>query len=445
MQTSIRLSILFSSLLLAVTTFFLAYMPLQSDGLLILGLYGAAFVGYGILISRSKLEDNLFSWLIILGILLRFLLLFSFPNLSNDIYRFLWDGHLLHHGINPLSLTPREFISVTERGSAVFAELFPLLNSQDYYTVYPPISQAVYWVGAYMPSVAEAAIVMKAVLFAAELGSCFLIIKLLEAIEKPKALALWYVLNPLVIVELVGQLHFEAIMICFLLGGIYALVIGRNYLAGFAIAISIATKLLPLMFLPGVLFFLSDKKRILQFMIALVLTLGALFFPMFLGVDYEHFLSSLNLYFQSFEFNASIYYLVRGLGYMLTGYNQIAIIGPALSAVALLVILYQSSKVIASDLKSLLLFMLISLASYLVMTTTVHPWYLCMLVMLCLFSKHWWVVVWSGVVVWSYMTYTTEDYNQNLYLIFIEYLVVLICFIYQSFRYKSLNMGNKKA
>lgn len=55
-------------------------------------------------------------------------------------------------------------------------------------------------------------------------------------------------------------------------------------------------------------------------------------------------MSSVELYFKNFEFNASIYYIVRELGYMITGFNQIAIIAPVLGITGFLLILFISLR-----------------------------------------------------------------------------------------------------
>ena len=141
-------------------------------------------------------------------------------------------------------------------------------------------------------------------------------------------------------------------------------------------------------------------------------------------------MGSVNLYFQSFEFNASIYYLLRGLGKLLTGYNQIKVLGPILSLTTVGIIIYSATMVKRDNLDSLLASLFASFAAYLLLATTVHPWYLCMLIILAMFQRSWWVLVWSGVVVWSYTTYMTPDFIQNLWLISVEYLVVFGCIWY---------------
>lgn len=50
---------------------------------------------------------------------------------------------------------------------------------------------------------------------------------------------------------------------------------------------------------------------------------------------WKNLLQSANLYYQKFEFNASIYYLLRQIGFWWYGYNTIAFLGKALAVLAI--------------------------------------------------------------------------------------------------------------
>jgi alpha-1,6-mannosyltransferase len=118
--------------------------------------------------------------------------------------------------------------------------------------VYPPVSQAVFGLGSglFPGSARGFVVVVRLVLLAAEAATALLLLALLRHFGQPPQRAFLYLLNPLVIVELTGNLHFEALAICFLLAAAWALTRGRAALSAGLLALSAATKLLPLLLLP---------------------------------------------------------------------------------------------------------------------------------------------------------------------------------------------------
>ena len=80
-------------------------------------------------------ETHLPSW-IILGIaaMIRIMLVFRPPELSNDIYRYIWDGLQTTQGINPYALAPAEAHPAPHEE----AHLLSLINHPNLVTIYPP-------------------------------------------------------------------------------------------------------------------------------------------------------------------------------------------------------------------------------------------------------------------------------------------------------------------
>ncbi|NVO32834.1 hypothetical protein [Hymenobacter lapidiphilus] len=401
--------------------------------------YAVPRPAFGLLAGLVALAFGLYWWLLrtnlplrqglLAALLLRLLWLPALPALSDDYHRFRWDGLLLSQGHNPYRYRPDELAGPdasrkTEIGQ--LQALYPRLNSPHYYSVYPPVDQAAFGLAAWLAPTSERGFVvaLRVLLLLAEAATAGLLLALLRRFGQPPARALWYLLNPLVIVELTGNLHFEGLVGCFLLLMLWLLAQGRAAAGGGALALAVATKLLPLLVLPLLLRRLAWPQH-LRFGLALAVVLAALFGP-FLSLELvENIGRSLNLYFRSFEFNASLYYLVRAAGKWLTGYNQIARLGPALAlftaAGGLLLAATERRPSWATLPRALLLL----LTLYFLLATTVHPWYLAPLVLLSCFTRARYALVWSGVAVLSYAAYRTTAYTENLWLVALEYTVVL--------------------
>lgn len=424
-----------AGIVLAGGVIIVSFWAEQSDFYLILPCFLAAFAAYGWGVSNAN-EQNWQGWLIV-AIALRVLLVFSFPGLSDDIYRFLWDGHLWLAGENPFNHLPSWYAEQQKWAPGHSPELYAALNSPEYYTIYPPVAQFTFMSSAFLSpnSWWGASVVMKVCLLLAELGGLWAGCRLLARWKMPPQRILWYALNPLLIVEVMGNLHFEGVMIAFLLLGVYALEKHHFTASAITIALSIASKLLPLLFLPFFIRRLGWWKSIRYFAIV-GLVLGLCWLPLLSADFLANFSSSVDLYFQRFEFNGSFYYLLRAIGYWRTGYNQVANIGPYL---ALLVFVVVVGKALverqAKNWCSLPGLSLFAITVYLLCATTVHPWYTALPVVLCLYTPWRWPIVWSGMITLTYINYSYGEYYEPLWIVGLEYIVVLSYMIWESLQY----------
>lgn len=414
-------------MLLAVATVYMGFVPSQNDfpGILISGL--VAFAGYGYLSTKERPS---FQAIFIVGALIRIILLFAFPNLSDDIYRFLWDGQLTSLGVNPYGHLPSELMDSSRSGLSI--ELFHQMNSPDYYTIYPPLAQSIFYISSWFGEDSyNMSLAIKFVFLIAELFTLLGLSKILDALRMDRSLSILYFLNPLIMVEGMVNLHFEIIMIVFLIWGIYFMFLRRQVvIAAFFFALSIASKLLPVMFLPFFLFTLKGSERIRFFSWGTVF-ICALFSPIVLGLDFQNFGASLDLYFQKFEFNASVYYVFRYLGRLLSGYNLIHYIGPILGLLAMVLIIRKAFHNKENDIRAFFRFAFFSFVTYLMLATTVHPWYLCVPIVLTVFVRWRFTVVWSFFILLTYINYSYFPYWENLWVVSLEYLVVFTFFYYE--------------
>ncbi|HEX8656005.1 MAG TPA: glycosyltransferase 87 family protein [Hymenobacter sp.] len=412
----------------------LAYATPRAQFGQLVGLLAVALLAYAWLL-RSRLP---WRWGLAAALGFRLLWLPALPALSDDVYRFHWDGLLVANGVNPFQFRPDEIIADGARSILPddaqrtqvlprLQQLYRQLNSPHYYSVYPPVCQFVFGAAARWFPVSDRgfAVALRVVLLAAEAGSTALLLALLAASRAPLVRAARYLLHPLVIVELTGNLHFEGLVLFFLLLACWLLSRQRAAASALALGLGIATKLLPVLALPPLLRRLGGR-RFATYLAGVVGTLAVLFSP-FLSIELlTNIGRSLALYFRSFEFNASIYYVLRAVGYWLTGYNEIAFLGPALALASgllgLVVVWWERRPTLASLPQTLLLM----LTAYYALATTVHPWYLTLLIGLSVLSRFRYPAVWGGLAVFSYAAYRTSAYTENLWLVGLEYAVTAV-------------------
>jgi alpha-1,6-mannosyltransferase len=396
----------------------------------LLPTYGVLFLIYLLIIKEAKPEQLSF-WLTI-SVLFRFIFLFALPTLSEDFYRFIWDGRLWNSGFHPFAELPEAYL---EQGiTGIDQELFSRLNSPEYFTIYPPVSQFIFWLSVKVSpsSVLGSVVFMRLILLAGEVGVIVLMRRLLSQFSMPSTNTLLYALNPLVIIELTGNLHFEGLVLFFILLTVYAL--GKQIIVQSAasIALATATKLVPIIFLPALLRAQGFKGSV-KYGVLFIIFLALFFLPLFNYQVFQSLTTSVGLYFNKFEFNASLYYLVREYGFWKYGYNIIQTVGWKLGVVTTMLIVlftfrkgWTKSDVISIDSTQFLLsdFLWI-LSIYFLFATTLHPWYVTTLLALSVFTPYRFTLVWTGLIFLTYAGYSIDSFKENLWLIAFEYLAVI--------------------
>lgn len=311
--------------------------------------------------------------------------------------------------------------------------LYGHLNSPDFYSVYPPVCQFIFGLSAKLSggNIFGNIILMRVFIMLAEFGTITLLYKLARILRYPPAVVFIYAFNPLIIIELTGNLHFEAVMIFFLLLAVYLLMRERWIWSAVSFAMAIGTKLVPLIFLPLLIKRLGWGRSLRYFAVACG-TLLLLFSPFLTVPAVTNFLSSVSLFFRVFVFNASVYYVIRWVGYQTAAYSMIAISGRVLLGVSLFVIAVIAFREKKVNYRSLFSSMLFCLTAFLFFAPDVHPWYLATLLALSVFTKYKYALVWSALIVLTYAAYQTVPYSENLVLVAIEYLTVVGWLAYET-------------
>lgn len=394
----------------------------QSDFLSILLWLFPVSIGYFLLLYVSK-KDRSISYYLFIAVVVRLSLVFTTPNLSDDYFRFFWDGHISNQGGNPYDKRPSEHLisSVDERDHYLFRHL----NSPEYYSVYPPFLQYLfkYAVEIGNDRLDISILTLKVFYALFSVGTVFLLPLVLKLYAIKPWRAMIYLLNPLVLIEEMGNLHAEGIMVFFL--ALFFLFVKKfPQYAFLPFSAAILVKLTPLLLLPSILWRYSFKQRVV-FCFGLFFIILLSFYPYINGIMRGGFFKSLSLYFNSLEFNAFGYNIFKFFGYLIYGYNKIKLLGPLTAIISLILILYFSIKKGKGTRDFLPFQCLILYFIHLFFSPVVHPWYLIPLIFFAVFSRMYFVVVWTILSILSYSHYQGGVNKEQYYLVFLEYAVVL--------------------
>lgn len=425
------------SLILAVLSFVFyytfAYHLQRTDFVKLLTLFVALFFFCFKLIQFEKLN---FRFLLGLGIIFRLVFLFTEPNLSQDFYRFIWDGHLVANGDNPYLHTPddliKNMISIIPNADVLYEGMGSL--SARHYSNYPPLNQLLFALASFIggKSIFGSLLVLRITIILADIGVFYFGRRLLKNLNKSPHLIFWYFINPLVIVELTGNLHFEGVMLFFFILSMFLLSINKWKIAGIVMACSISVKLVPLLFLPLFFKYLGWKKSIIFYSI-IGITSIILFLPFNTPEFIDNYTKTISLWFSNFEFNSSIYNIAKKIAIhfdakpweFIKKYGKVT---PVLTIVTVALFTLLPKKY---DLNRVLWSMMWVMTIYYFISTTVHPWYPIFLVLLSIFTTYRYAIIWSAAIVLSYFAYSQADFNENLWLLGIEYTSVFGYIVYE--------------
>ncbi len=403
-----------------------AYHLERSNFNLLLVLYSGLFVGYILLISSD------YKYKFVLGLLFRAILVLQIPNLSQDFYRFIWDGRLLMSSINPYSFIPVDIVDKVFDGQFLVSKMGDL--SAHNHSNYPPLNQLIFAIGAFLSpkNLLGNVLALRILIILADIGVYIFGRKILEFLNLEKEKIHYYFLNPLVIIELTGNLHFEGVMMCFLCLGFFFFYKNKYPFSAVFIGLAILTKLIPLMLLP---FFIKKipRTKLISFYALIGLICTAAFIPFYDENLVSNYSKTVGLWFTNFEFNGSVYYLLREVGYWATGYNIIAIIGKITPVFIILYIGYLAFKK-----SNFLENQYLALMVYFFLSTTIHPWYLISMIFLGVFLNSKTIWIWSFTIIFSYAAYAGNHFEEKPIFLLLEYLPVFVMF-YLEHRNRRIN------
>ena len=307
-------------------------------------------------------------------------LVFAPPLLSDDVYRYLWEGRLWLEGINPYRLAPDDPALAHLRD-----ELWVNINNKPLGSIYPPLSQLLFvaaqWLGGKVWSLKLLGLFAHVLSVAAVARICT---------ERRASLAL--AVNPLLLSEAALNGHFDILCGVALLIAVWALSRHRFVQAVVAACVAVGLKVVGLVVLP----LMARRPKML---VATALTSALLLAPLVWSRALGDPGSGLGQFATRWRGNDSVFALIHALSGTLFEESQAALVARLVVALALLLpcflIIYRRLPPLQA--------VRVLVWAVLLLSPQVHPWYLAWLLPLEVAAGGFAGFVWSASVLLAYV------------------------------------------
>jgi hypothetical protein len=378
-----------------------AHMP-EFIGLLLLA--GILYVIGVFWVERFRLGAAALIVILASGIFFRVALLPSPSTLSDDVYRYQWDGRAQRAGLNPYVVYP----NVPELEGLQNLE-HPEPPGEETPTIYPPLSEFAYRLIETVPRYKRVSTIL-------DLASVVVLMILLAAMKQPLHRVLAYAWNPTILISFALSGHFDSLAIVMLLTALLLLLTNRPALSVGTLALAFLSKFFPAMLLPIFL------KRTRLAYAGLFLLIVIAFYAPFASAGLQLF-GGLKNYARDWENNASLFrllYFVAGSRFgaeLIGGLIVLAAIG------------YLAKRQAAPLWSSLVL-----TGGVLLLSPTAYPWYFTWSIpFLCFYPR----AAWLLMSVTSVLAYTPaivfgagEPLKSSLLMLTLEYGPVFVWLAY---------------
>ena len=182
---------------------------------------------------------------ILMALVFRLISAFAEPSLSDDVYRYVWDGRVQLHGFHPYVYAPADPALEGLRDAN-----WSKVNHPDLRTVYPPLAQILFLA---LSALGAGPLGFKLVVALGDFGVVLALGFLLRRLELPQARLILYAWNPLAVIETAGSGHIEPVGAMLVLLAVAWIIKCRPGLSTLALGAAVHIKLLPVVLLPGYL------------------------------------------------------------------------------------------------------------------------------------------------------------------------------------------------
>lgn len=346
----------------------------------VVGGLAISFIPYaGLLVAAASLRRLPPLRLAALALLFGAPLVLAPPVLSDDLFRYLWEGRMWLEGFNPYRLAPADLAL-----SPLRDELWANINNPAIGSIYPPLSQLLFVVAAWLGG--QVWVLKLLALLALAVTAAFVG----RIVRSPRA-QLALALNPLLLSETALNGHFDVLCGLALLVAAWGLAQQRYLRASIAVCAAVGLKLVGLAFLP---LFARRPKVLLGTALASLLLLV----PLVAARAPVDPVSGAGQFASRWRGNDSLFALADCVGRLAFGDASGDLAARAMTALLFLVV---CALVVRRRAPSLAAARAL-IWSVLLLSPQVHPWYLAWLLPLEVVAGGWAGLVWSAAILLAY-------------------------------------------
>ena len=180
-------------------------------------------------------------FIFVAGLVFRATLFPLYPSLSDDLFRYRWDGKMQVAGYNPYLLPPAD-----PQLEHLRDETYRGVVGKQHVAIYGPFTELLFrfWypVAMIAGSVYLSVLLMKVPMLAFDFGTALLLVRLLRQLKLPKQRVLVYWWSPLTVVEFAASGHNDSVAVFFLVLALLGLVAGEKAWSLVALGLSTLSK-----------------------------------------------------------------------------------------------------------------------------------------------------------------------------------------------------------
>ena len=388
--------------------------------------YGLAYVT-GFILMYLMVRNCPSAWsekrilLLVIGVgVVGRLFFLGFP-VSNDVYRYIWEGYIQNHGFNPYLHAPADPLFTTLREGNL-QTIWESINHKDLSAAYPPLVMLIFRA---LAVISPTSLFFQSVMLIFDLVTMIILLLFVRRLHLPISRLLFYTANPFILVYVVGEAHLDIIQTAFLVGGLYC-VHQKMHRRGFLLlGAAVFSKYLAIVALPFVL----QRANLRHVWYAAFSLIAMVPF----AADPGALFHSLGIFGTTMHYNDSLAEVVR---FFAGGYSVPLLIG-MLTLILLLIFLveHQTMRSVYLATGALLIFL-----------PTLHPWYLLLIAPFLVIypSRSWFYLLAATIVTLPVMAieYQTGVFQEIKLLKLIEYLPFYGLLIYDFFQRRPYSPGS---